>query len=196
MVRAARAAGVPVTAEATTHHFTLTDAAVASYDPVFKVNPPLRTVDDIEALRAALRDGTIDVVATDHAPHAAHEKEVPFEEAPAGIIGLETAAAAVNEAVGLDAATFFERMATTPARIAGLPTQGRPLTAGGTANVTVFDPASIGSSNRGERRHDLPGGAKRMVMPSRGVEYTLVNGEVIYEQGALTGAAPGQVLRS
>src|SRR5690606_22665668 len=93
MVRAAKAGGLPVTAEATTHHFTLTDACVASYDPVFKVHPPLRTDADVAAVRAGLADGTIDAIATDHAPHPAHEKERPFDAAPPGMLGLETALA-------------------------------------------------------------------------------------------------------
>ena len=93
MVRAGRAAGLPVTAEATTHHFTLTHAACAGYDPVFKVNPPLRTEEDREAVRAGLADGALDAIATDHAPHAPHLKELPFDQAPPGMLGLETALA-------------------------------------------------------------------------------------------------------
>ena len=93
MVRAARANGVPVTAEATTHHFTLTDAECASFDPVFKVNPPLRTDADVAAVRAGLADGAVDAIATDHAPHAQEAKEQPFDQAPPGMLGLETALA-------------------------------------------------------------------------------------------------------
>ncbi|HMK12236.1 MAG TPA: dihydroorotase, partial [Acidimicrobiales bacterium] len=93
MVRAARANGVLVTAEATTHHFTLTHAACASFDPVFKVNPPLRTDADVAAVRAGLADGAIDAIATDHAPHTQEAKEQPFDQAPPGMLGLETALA-------------------------------------------------------------------------------------------------------
>ena len=100
LVRAAKADGVGVTAEATPHHLLLTDAEVASFDPVFKVNPPLRTGADVTALQAGLLDGTLDAVATDHAPHAAEAKEAPFEEAPPGMLGLETALAVVLTALG------------------------------------------------------------------------------------------------
>ena len=93
MVRAARQAGVAVTAEAATHHFTLTDEACASYDPVFKVNPPLRPADDREAVREGLADGAVDAIATDHAPHTPDAKEMPFDQAPPGMLGLETALA-------------------------------------------------------------------------------------------------------
>ena len=91
LVRRARAEGLPVTAEAAPHHFALTDAEVAGYDPVFRVNPPLRTAADVAAVKAGLADGTIDAVATDHAPHAPEAKEVPFDQAPPGMLGLETA---------------------------------------------------------------------------------------------------------
>ena len=107
-------------------------------DPVYKMYPPLRDRSDVEALVDGLADGTIDCVATDHAPHSDHEKDVPFEEAPRGVIGLETAAAAVNEAVGLDQAGFFDRMSDAPRRILG-----RPVTrvaAGEPADLVVFDP--------------------------------------------------------
>ncbi len=93
MVRAAKASGLAVTAEVTTHHATLDHSCCAGYDPVFKVNPPLRTAADVAAVRAALADGTVDAIATDHAPHAAHAKEAPFDEAPPGMLGLETALA-------------------------------------------------------------------------------------------------------
>ncbi len=93
MVRAAKNGGLPVTAEATPHHFTLTDECCAGYDPVFKVNPPLRTAGDVAAVKAGLADGAIDAIATDHAPHAQEAKEQPFDEAPPGMLGLETALA-------------------------------------------------------------------------------------------------------
>ena len=91
MVRAAKAGGLPVSCEATTHHFTLTHAECASYDPVFKVNPPLRTDDDVAAVKAGLADGTIDCIATDHAPHTQEAKEAAFDQAPPGMLGLQTA---------------------------------------------------------------------------------------------------------
>jgi dihydroorotase len=141
LVRQAKADGLPVTAEVTPHHLTFTHDSVLSMDPDFKMYPPLRTADDVAALRAGLADGTIDAVATDHAPHAAAESEVPFEEAPRGVIGLETAVAAVLEVTGLGQPDLFERMSMAPARIAGLDRHGRALRPGGPANLVVVDPA-------------------------------------------------------
>ncbi|MGF1664858.1 MAG: dihydroorotase [Acidimicrobiia bacterium] len=142
LVRAAKAEGLPVTAEVAPHHLTFSDQKVLSMDPDFKMYPPLRAESDIEALRAALIDGTIDAVATDHAPHAAAESEVPFEEAPRGVIGLETAVSAVLMATGMGPRDLFDRMSIRPAFIAGLPNHGRPVEVGGTANLTVIDPSA------------------------------------------------------
>ncbi len=140
LVRRAKAEGLRVTAEVTPHHLYFDHDAVAGADPLFKVNPPLRPRADVDSLRAALVDGTIDAVATDHAPHAAHEKDVPFEEAPPGLINLETTAATVRTATELDAVGFFDRMSVRPAAIARLERHGRPPVAGGPANLVVFDP--------------------------------------------------------
>jgi len=140
LVRAAKAEGLAVTAEVAPHHLTFTDERVLSMDPDYKMYPPLRTGADVDALRSALEDGTIDAVATDHAPHAAAEGEVPFEEAPRGVIGLETAVAAVMMAVELDQSTFFDRLSIAPARIAGLTEQGLPVEVGSPANLVVIDP--------------------------------------------------------
>jgi len=146
MVRAARAGGMTVTAEATTHHFTLTDAACASYDPVFKVNPPLRTDADVAAVKAGLADGTIDAIATDHAPHTQEVKEAPFDHAPCGMLGLETALAlAVTELVEPGVLTLSAVLATMswrPAELAGIGgVHGRPVAEGEPAHLVVFDPA-------------------------------------------------------
>ena len=140
LVRRAKEKGLPVTAEVTPHHLVFDHREVESMDPDFKMYPPLRTEGDVSILREALIDGTIDAVATDHAPHADHEQEVPFEEAPRGVVGLETAVAAVISATGLDQATLFERMSIAPARIAGLDRHGKLLEEGVVANVTVIDP--------------------------------------------------------
>jgi dihydroorotase len=141
LVRAAKAAGLTVTAEATPHHLAFDHQEVLSTDPAFKMYPPLRRPEDVAAVRGALADGTIDMVGTDHAPHAAHEKDVPFEEAPRGVIGLETAVGAVLGAVPLAPDAFFTRLAVAPARLAGLEDQGRLVAAGGPATVSVIDPA-------------------------------------------------------
>lgn len=142
MVRAARADGLAVTAEATTHHFTLTHAACASYSPLFKVAPPLRTDDDVAAVRTALVDGGIDVIATDHAPHTTESKELPFEQAPPGMLGLETALAlALTHLHGMDLVRLVQAMSVGPAAIAGIADRhGRPVAAGEPANLCVFDP--------------------------------------------------------
>jgi len=141
LIRDARAAGLSVTAEVTPHHLALDESSVESLDPNLKMYPPLRGADDKAALRSALREGVIDAVATDHAPHTAVEKAVPFEEAPRGVIGLETAAAVVaSHALGDDQRTFFERMSIAPARIAGLGRQGHEIVPGSPANLVLFDP--------------------------------------------------------
>jgi dihydroorotase len=147
LLRQARADGMNVTSEVSPHHLVFDHERVLSMDPAFKMYPPLRTPADLDALRTALVEGLIDAVATDHAPHAAFETEVPFEEAPRGVIGLETAAAAVNSAVGMEAGLFFTRMSANPARIVGLGRQGQPLVEGAPANLVVFDPGATWTPN-------------------------------------------------
>lgn len=142
LVAQAKDEGLDVTAEVTPHHLMFTHEDVGSTDANFKMMPPLRHSTDTEALIDGLRSGVIDAVATDHAPHAATEKDVPFEDALNGVLGLEWAAAAMNTAVGLDQAAFFDRLSTAPARIAGMSSQGRSIQAGEPANIVVFDPAA------------------------------------------------------
>ncbi|MGH2729499.1 MAG: dihydroorotase [Actinomycetota bacterium] len=146
LVRRAKSEGVRITAEATPHHFTLTDAAVESYDPNTKVNPPLRTDADRDALIAGLADGTIDAIATDHAPHALEEKDQEFELAPPGLVGLETSLGlALTELVApgrLSLPALIDRMSCAPARILGLEDHGGPIGPGRPAHVVVFDPAA------------------------------------------------------
>jgi dihydroorotase len=135
-----------VTAEVTPHHLLLTDALVATYDPRYKVNPPLRTDEDVQALRAALADGTIDAVATDHAPHASEDKDCEWAAAAFGMTGLETALSVVQEAMvdtgRLDWAGVADRMAVRPARIGRLAGHGRGLAVGAPANLTLVDPSA------------------------------------------------------
>ncbi|HEU4528716.1 MAG TPA: dihydroorotase [Actinomycetota bacterium] len=144
MVRRAKAEGLRVTAEATPHHLVFTDADLVTYDTNFKVNPPLRTAEDRDALRAAIGDGTIDVIGTDHAPHAVEEKEVEFDQAPPGTIGLETALAAVlTHLVEPGIVTLpraIELLSTAPARLLGAVDHGGPIEPGRPANLVVFDP--------------------------------------------------------
>ncbi|RFU42172.1 dihydroorotase [Actinomadura logoneensis] len=145
IIRWAKSKGCRVTAEVTPHHLLLNDGLAESYDPIYKVNPPLRTADDVTALRHALADGTIDIVATDHAPHPVEAKETEWAVAAMGMIGLETALSVVQEAMVetglLDWAGVADRMSTAPARIGRLSGQGRPLEAGAPANITLYDPS-------------------------------------------------------
>jgi len=146
VVRWAKAQGIAVTAEVTPHHLLLTTDLLSGYDPTFKVNPPLRPAEDVEALRAALADGIIDAVATDHAPHARHDKEHAFVDAAFGMLGLETALSVVAtvmvESGLLDWAGVARVMSTAPAAIAGLDGHGRPLAEGEPANLTLVDPSA------------------------------------------------------
>ncbi|MGH8913059.1 MAG: dihydroorotase [Acidimicrobiia bacterium] len=139
-IRQARLAGVKVSSEVTPHHLALDETALAELDPNLKMYPPLRSAGDREAVTTGLRQGVIDAVATDHAPHTVAEKAVPFEEAPRGVIGLETAAAVASGALGRDQAVFFDRMSTAPARIAGLARHGMAVEPGAPANLVVYDP--------------------------------------------------------
>ena len=144
LVRRAKAEGLRVTTDVTPHHLTITDEDLESYDTNLKVNPPLRTPDDRDALRAGLVDGALDAVATDHAPHAIEDKEQEFDQAPPGTIGLETALAAVlTELVAKGTTTLAQAVAalsTRPARILRLDDHGGPLAPGRPANLAVFDP--------------------------------------------------------
>ena len=139
LLREAKAKGLRVTSEVAPHHLYLADEAVESMDPVYKMYPPLRARTDVVALIAGLEDGTIDAVATDHAPHASHEKDVPFEEAPRGVIGLETAFAVVRSSTALDDRALFDRMAVAPARIGGFSRHGQWVAEGAPANLTIVD---------------------------------------------------------
>ncbi len=119
-MRAAKADGLPITAEATPHHISLTDERLRSYSAIYKVNPPLRTMDDVEAVRAGLADGTIDAIATDHAPHVSESKEQPLDQAPPGMVGLETALGVAIAHLDMDLADIVAAMSWKPAEIAGL----------------------------------------------------------------------------
>jgi len=152
VIRWAKAQGIAVTAEVTPHHLALTTDLLVGYDPVYKVNPPLRPQEDVDALRAALADGTIDAVATDHAPHARHDKEHAFTDAAFGMLGLETALSVVSDVmVGgglLDWAGVARVMSTNPARIARLASHGQPLQVGAPANLTLVDPSAVVTVDR------------------------------------------------
>ncbi|HEY6583205.1 MAG TPA: dihydroorotase [Gaiellaceae bacterium] len=182
-LRAAQAAGVAATAEVTPHHLCLTDEAVRSLDSNLKMNPPLRSSDDRAALLEALRDGTIEAVATDHAPHARHEKEVPFEAAPFGVTGLETAFAALYtnlvEPGLLRLETLLERMSAGPAGIFGLPAPR--IAVGEHANLVLLD---LGASRRVEEDGFRSRSANSWLVGQKlkgKVRLTVAAGRVVYE---------------
>ena len=146
IVRWAKSRGIDVTAEVTPHHLLLTDDLVRSYDPIYKVNPPLRSDDDVAAVREGLADGTIDVVATDHAPHPMEDKECEWSAAAFGMLGLETALSVVQQTMvdtgALTWAQVAEVMSARPARIARVEGHGRPVAVGEPANLVLVDPAA------------------------------------------------------
>src|SRR5690606_8179909 len=146
-------------------HFTLTCDAVAAYDPVFKVNPPLREPADVEAVRAGLADGTIDAIATDHAPHPQEAKEQPFDQAPPGMLGLETALALALERLEQPGEHVLALLAWRPAAIAGLAGHGGPVEPGRPANLCVVDPAAtwvVEPARLASRSRNTPYAGRRM----------------------------------
>jgi len=182
LVRAAKRDGLPITAEVTPHHLSLTEELLTSYDPVFKVNPPLRSMHDIAALKAGLLDGTIDAIATDHAPHPRRDKEMSLDMAPPGMLGLETALGVVLAEGACEVRDVVALMSWNPAKIARVDDRhGLDLVAGAVANICVFDPeikwkvdpermASksintpyIGRSLKGRVRHTIFNGATTVV---------------------------------
>jgi len=180
MVRAAKAAKLAVTAEAAPHHFTLTDEAVSAYDPVFKVNPPLRPQSDVDAVKAGLADGTLDAIATDHAPHPQEAKELPFDQAPPGMLGLETALALAMSELIMPIEGVLALLSWQPARIAGLSGQhGGPIAEGAPANLTVIDPAAVWVVEPGRlasRSRNTPYAGRKL---TGRVRHTLLRGEPV-----------------
>ena len=171
IIRWAKARGINVTAEVTPHHLLLTDELARSYDPIFKVNPPLRSEKDVMALREALADGTIDIVATDHAPHSVESKECEWQEASFGMLGLETALSIVQKTMVdtgmLTWAGVADRLSSAPARIGGYENHGNNLAVGSKANITIINPSEtwivdrdlVASKSRNTPFHgyELPG---------------------------------------
>jgi dihydroorotase len=188
LVREAKRRGLPVTCEVTPHHLTLTDEACAGYDTSTRVNPPLRSDKDVAAVREALADGTIDAVATDHAPHSSVEKDVEFEQAACGLIGLETALALCLELIHdnmIGPLALFARMSTAPAKILGLP--GGTLASDAVADVTVIDPHATwicDPTRFRSRSRNSPFGGRAM----RGrVMLTIVAGNIVFAEEKLVG---------
>jgi len=196
LVAAAKAEGLLVTCEIAPHHFTLDESSLAHYDTQFKVHPPLRTASDVAALRSAMTTGIIDAVATDHAPHASELKDLPFDQAPAGMLGLEQVASLTWEALGEnpDPVRFFALLSRGPARIAqlrdedsrvGLSAHGGELTVGDDANIVVFDPRMsyvVDRAALASRAHNTPYHGR--AMHGRAV-MTLVRGTLVARNGEL-----------
>jgi dihydroorotase len=184
MIRGAKTSGLAVTAEVAPHHFTLTDAEVAAYDPVFKVNPPLRSQADVAAVKAALAAGVVDAIATDHAPHAQETKEVPFDEAPPGMLGLETALALALTELDLPIERVLALLSWQPAAIAGLGAEhGGPVAVGRPANLCVIDPAAkwvVDASTLASRSRNTPYAGRALVGRTR---HTVLRGEAVVIDG-------------
>lgn len=189
IIRWAKSRGINVTAEVTPHHLFFTDDVVTSYDPIYKVNPPLRTQKDVEAVRAGLADGTIDIVATDHAPHPAEDKDCEWTAAAFGMTGLESALAIVNATMVKSGLMTWravaERMSINPAKIGKVFDQGQPIEVGAPANIVVFNPnveltvdpakTESGSRNTPYRELTLPG---QVVATIYNGNPTVLNGEL------------------
>ena len=187
IVRWAKARGINVTAEVTPHHLLLTDELARSYDAVYKVNPPLRTQEDVLALRAALVDGTIDIIATDHAPHPHESKDCEWQAAAFGMLGLEIAASVAQEVLINSGLSNWERVAQVlsinPAQISRLSNQGQPLKAGSVANIVLIDPKAqrlISSSHSKSQNNPYSG----MSLPGA-VVHTLYRGYQTVENSVL-----------
>jgi dihydroorotase len=191
LVRRAKAEGLPVTAEAAPHHMVLTHTVVEGYDPVFRVNPPLRTAEDVAAVVAGLCDGTIDAVATDHAPHAPESKDVPFDQAPPGMLGLQTALPIGWEVLSphIGPERVFALMSTQPAAVArltaadprpaGHSAHGGPVEVGAVANLCVFDPAATTTVDPGRlasRSRNTPYAGRTF---AGAVRHTVLRGEAV-----------------
>lgn len=200
LVRQAKNAGINVTAEAAPHHFTLTDAALESYDAVFKVNPPLRPEHHVQAIIDGFADGTIDAVATDHAPHTPETKDLPFDEAPPGMLGLETAFSLTYERLVLGAKMSIEQlfavMSMNPARIAGLDAassrpyghtpHGKPVAVGNVANLVVIDPEAtwtVEGSSLASLAANTPYEGRTM---HGAIRHTVLRGEPVVLEGKAT----------
>ena len=184
IVRGAKSAGMAVTAEVAPHHFTLTESAVAGYDPVFKVSPPLRTPGDVVAVKEAMADGTVDAIATDHAPHAQEEKERPFDQAPPGMLGLETALSLALTELDLPLDDILRLLSWGPARVAGLgATHGGPVAEGRVANLCVIDPATtwvVEAAGLASRSRNTPYEGRKL---TGRVRHTIRAGEAVVVDG-------------
>jgi dihydroorotase len=189
LVRFAKARGIKVTAEVTPHHLLLTDDLVSNYDPVFKVNPPLRTEQDVWALRKGLADGTIDIVGTDHAPHPTEDKDCEWQSAAFGMVGLETALSVVVKAMIetklMSWTDLVDRMAIAPAKIAGYERHGQIIKVGAAANLTIIDTTEnwvVDRNRLASKSKNTP--FEGMKLPAR-VLHTFLNGKQVLRDGEI-----------
>ncbi len=184
LVRAAKDKGIAVTAEAAPHHFVLTHEAVKDYDPLFKVNPPLRAAADVTAIKAGLSDGTIDAIATDHAPHPLEGKEAPFDEAPPGMLGLETALSLALTELDLPIERILALLSWQPAAIAGVESDhGGPIAEGRPANLCVIDPDAtwtVDPLRLASRSRNTPYAARTLTGK---VRHTILRGQPVVVDG-------------
>ncbi len=183
LVRAAKAEGLPITAEVTPHHLSLTQELLRGFDPVYKVNPPLRSMDDVRALKAGVADGTIDAIATDHAPHARRDKELPLDQAPPGMLGLETALGVVLSSLDLPMMQVVALMSLRPAQIAKAVDHGNDVAVGVRANLCVFDPQiawQVNPKQLASKSTNTPFVGRQL----RGrVRHTIFNGDAVVIDG-------------
>jgi dihydroorotase len=184
MVRRAKAEGLAVTAEVAPHHFSLTEAATAGFDPLFRVNPPLRPASDVEAVKLGLADGTVDAIATDHAPHAPESRDLPFDQAPPGMLGLQTALALAVSELDLPLQRVLALLSWQPAALVGLDPiggggQGGPIVPGAPANLCVIDPTAtwtVDPSALASRSRNTPYAGRRLTGQ---VRHTVYRGEPV-----------------
>lgn len=182
-IAAAKAAGLPITAEVSPHHFTLTDACCCDYDATFKVNPPLRTEDDVEAVKQALLAGSVDAIATDHAPHAPELKELPFDQAPPGMLGLETALALVLTETELSIEQALGYLSWRPAKIAGVSDRHGSIASGFAANLCVIDPNFewvVDGRALASKSRNTPYDGRKLTGK---VRHTIFNGDLVVKDG-------------
>ncbi len=189
VIRWAKAKGIKVTAEVTPHHLLLTEELARSYDPVYKVNPPLRTSKDVEALREALIDGTIDIIATDHAPHPTEAKDCEWSAAAFGMLGLETAASIAQEVLIVSGKSDWNRlvevMSSAPAAISGIDGQGQRIEAGAVANIVLIDPKATRSIVDGGASKSNNQPFRGLTLPGR-VVHTIYRGEFSVRNSVVT----------
>jgi dihydroorotase len=189
LVRFAKSRGINVTAEVTPHHLLLTDELVTNYDPVFKVNPPLRTERDVNALRNGLADGTIDIVGTDHAPHPTEDKDCEWQSAAFGMVGLETALSVVVKAMIetklMSWSDLVDRMSIAPAKIAGYSHHGQNISVGAAANLTIINTTAswrVDRNRLASKSKNTP--FEGMQMPAQ-VVHTFLNGRQVLNNGVI-----------